>query len=370
MTTKNINYLLLNQDNEINIDGYSNIGRNKHILSKYDIRTFSDSHSLSERNQIHEKKNETTDNLLKNELSKDDSTISKNESSKKSESGTSKKSESGTSKDDPSKNLIQKLTKDGSSKSKSSKNLIQKLTKDGSSKSDSLKKLKKGLTKYGSSKSKSSKNLIQKLTKYGSSKSKSSKNSIQKLTKYGSSKSKSSKSRSSFFNKLSKKSENKLKYMNSITKNTFNDVKHKLDKGTLEATIRLINNKINSMIDDIKSIPQPLHKSYKFFLNRLKSLLKNKKLFSKFVIKVTDDNSLVDLLQVEKFDNESYNSIDNAIENKLLESFAEEDFNNTSNSIKYVNGSNEYFNTPNNQNLFIYLIIGIFLYMIYKNYNK
>ena len=124
------------------------------------------------------------------------------------------------------------------------------------------------------------------------------------------------------------------------------------------------------MIDDIKSIPQPLHKSYTFFLNRLKSLLKNKKLFSKFVIKVTDDNSLIDLLQVEKFDNESYNSIDNVIENKLLESFAEEDFNNTSNSIKYVNGSNEYFNTPNNQNLFIYLVIGIFLFIIYKNYNK
>ena len=340
MTTKNINYLLLNQDNEINIDGYSNIGRNKHILSKYDIRSFSDTDSLSERNQIFEKKNETTDNLLKNELSKKSEKCSSTDDPSKKLKELTK---DGSSTDDPSKKL-KELTKDGSSIDTP----LKKLTKYGSSKSDSLKKLKKGLTKYGSSKSDSLKKLKKGLTKYGSSKDKSSKKSESKR----------------------KEQKNKLKYINSITKNTFNDIKHKLDKGTLEATIRLINNKINSMIDDIKSIPQPLHKSYKFFLNRLKSLLKNKKLFSKFVIKVTDDNSLVDLLQVEKFDNESHNSIDNAIENKLLESFAEEDFNNTSNSIKYVNGSNEYFNTPNNQNLFIYLIIGIFLYIIYKNYNK
>ena len=165
--------------------------------------------------------------------------------------------------------------------------------------------------------------------------------------------------------KRSRKQQVKEEFSNtdSIVKETFNVVNHRLDKDTLEAAVRLINNKINSMVNDIESIPQPLHKNYKFFLDRLKYLLKNKQLFIKFVINVTADDKLTNLLQVENFDNESYNSIDNIIENKLLETFAEDDYKKTSDRF-------EHFKKPNGNNIFIYFIVAIIAYIMYRNWKK
>ena len=329
---------MLNQDNELNIDGYSNARRNKHILSKYDIRSFSDIDSLLNRKQncvkddvsISALSENNLEHKLTKEIPKVKKPIEKQKKISKSSSSKSKSSKSSSSKS--------KSSKSSSSKSKSSKTSLSKtsLSKPKSSKSSS-------------SKTKKSK----KTTDKPKSKKTTDKPKNKKTTKKTTDKPKNK--------KTTKKTKNPK--TDSIVKETFNVVNHKLDKDTLEATVRLINNKINSMVDDIESIPQPLHKNYKFFLDRLKTLLKNKKLFIKFVIKVTADDSLVNLLQVENFDNESYNNIDNAIENKLLESFAEDDYNNTSNLT-------EHFGSSNNQNIFIYFIVGIFLYMMYRNCNK
>ena len=314
MTTKSIDYLLLNQENELNIDGYSNERHNKNILSKYDIGSFSDIDSLLECKKSCEKNDSSKSRLSEDVKLKSSSSKS---SSSRSSSSKSGKPKSGKPKSGKPKNV---LTTDEKTKSVSSKSV--------SSKSDSSSgKPKSGKPKSGKLKS----------GKLKSGKPKSGKP------------------------KSGKPKSGKLK-TDSIVKETFHVVNHKLDKETLEATIRLINNKINSMVDDIESIPQPLHKNYKFFLDRLKSLLKNKKLFIKFVVKVTADDSLIDLLRIENFDYESYNNIDNVIENKLLESFAEDDYNKTSKSIEHFGNSSN--------NMFIYLIVGIFLYMMYNNCNK
>ena len=393
MTTKNINYLLLNQDNELNIDGYSNSRNNKNIFSKYFIRTFNDIDSLLEKKEICEKEDKNISDSSNSCLSKAERDAkAEREARKKAEREARKKAEREAS---VRAELEARKKAELEASVKAELEAKKKAELEASVRAETPKKLSILPNKIRSPKIDSSKaalatsaTLVTRTTRVRAESPKKlsilpnkirsprlpkSLSGPKKGPKKGTKKSRKSGKRKSGKRKSGKRKSGKkprnqkvkeeFSNTDSIVRETFNVVNHRLDKDTLKATVRLINNKINSMVDDIESIPQPLHKNYKFFLDRLKYLIKNKQLFIKFVINVTADDNLINLLQVENFDNDSYNNIDNIIENKLLETFAKDDYKRKSVPI-------ENFNELNGKNVFIYFIIGIILYMFYRNWKK
>jgi hypothetical protein len=128
---------------------------------------------------------------------------------------------------------------------------------------------------------------------------------------------------------------------------------------------------MQNMINQIASIPEPIHPSYKQFVRRLIKFMHNERRIMLLANKIVQNERFINLLGQEGFDNESGNEINAIVQNNLLETFSEDATNavNSHAQNNVIETMDSYSKDPI-MTLVMYVVLGFAAYTIYKQYNK